>query len=121
MEALIRMNDSIRYMEERLSSGFSVEEAASIACMSKFHFQRMFLMVTGVTPGEYMRNRRLTLAAQEVVNTSAKVIDIALKYGYETPESFSKAFRRAHGMSPTEARKSGRLLKAYPRLLFTFS
>ncbi|WP_338778990.1 AraC family transcriptional regulator [Metabacillus sp. FJAT-52054] len=118
MEALSRMNDSIDYLEKRLDSVISMEEAAAAACMSKFHFHRMFQMVTGVTPGEYVRKRRLTLAAQELTHSQAKVINIALKYGYETPESFSKAFRKAHGMSPTEARQTGRILKAYPRLSF---
>ena len=64
----------------------------------------MFHMLTGFTVGEYIRNRRLTMAAQELSQSDTKVIDIALKYGYETPESFSKAFRKLHGISPSSAR-----------------
>ncbi|MTH55772.1 helix-turn-helix domain-containing protein [Bacillus mangrovi] len=118
MEALTRLNESIQYMEERLGSEIQMEEAAAAACMSKFHFHRMFQMVTGLTPGEYVRKRRLTLAAQELILSDAKVIDVAYKYGYESPESFSKAFRNAHGISPREARQSKSFLKAYPRISF---
>ena len=86
--------------------------------MSKFHFQRMFHMLTGYTVSEYIRNRRITLAAQELVQTNAKVIDVALKYGYESPESFAKAFRKIHGVNPSVAKKSRQSLKAYPKLSF---
>ncbi|MDQ0177962.1 AraC family transcriptional regulator [Bacillus chungangensis] len=118
MEALQRMNDSLDYMEQHLVDAFSIEEAAALSCMSKFHFQRMFQMLTGMTVGEYMRKRRLTLAAQDLANSQMKVIEAALKYGYESPESFSKAFRKLHSISPSEARSSGQLLKAFPRLSF---
>lgn len=66
---------------------------AKVAYSSTFHFQRMFYMLTGTTVAEYLRKRRLTLAAQELATTKAKVLDVAIKYGYDTPESFSKAFR----------------------------
>ncbi|WP_070120997.1 AraC family transcriptional regulator [Bacillus marinisedimentorum] len=118
MEELQRMMDSINFIEDRLDQEVSIEEVAASACSSKFHFQRMFQFITGVTVAEYIRRRRLTVAAQELSSTSIKVIDVALKYGYETPESFSKAFRKMHGMSPSQARESGRRLKAYPRLSF---
>ncbi|MGD6816427.1 AraC family transcriptional regulator [Metabacillus sp. 84] len=118
MEALIHMNKSLDYIERHLDDEITMEKAAAIACMSKFHFQRMFLMVTGVTPGDYVRKRRLTIAAQELANSNVKIIDVALKYGYETPESFSKAFKKAHGMSPSEVRKAECVLKAYPRISF---
>src|SRR6185437_11903436 len=94
------------------------DHAANIACASTFHFQRMFHILMGVTVAEYVRKRRLTLAAQELASTGAKVIDVALKYGYDTPESFNKAFRRAHGITPSEARRSETRLKVYPKLSF---
>ncbi|WP_286164805.1 MULTISPECIES: AraC family transcriptional regulator [Clostridia] len=118
MQELQRMLDSIEFIENNLSNTLHVEEIATVACMSKFHFQRMFHMLTGYTLNEYIRNRRITVAAQELVNSKAKVIDVALKYGYETPESFTKAFRRIHGVSPSNARKNMYSLKAYPKLSF---
>ncbi|WP_042220517.1 AraC family transcriptional regulator [Oceanobacillus manasiensis] len=118
MEALNRMAESLMYMEDRLGTDLNVEDVAKIACMSKFHYQRMFTMLTGFTVAEYIRKRRLTLAAQELLHSNTKVIDVALKYGYETPESFSKAFRKVHGLSPSSVRKHDRQLKAFPKLSF---
>lgn len=105
MEALQRMLDSIEYIERNLDNDLFIEDIAAIAYMSKFHFQRMFNMLTGYTVSEYIRNRRITLATQELVNSRSKVIDVAMKYGYESPESFTKAFRKIHGFSPSEAKK----------------
>jgi AraC family transcriptional regulator len=105
MEILLRMNECIEYIENHLQKKIEVEKLAQLTYSSKFHFQRMFSMLTGVTVAEYIRKRRLTLAAQELSNAKEKVIDVALRYGYETPESFSKAFRRAHGVSPSQVRE----------------
>lgn len=118
MEGLQRMLDSIDYIERNLDNHLLIEDIASIARMSKFHFQRMFNMLTGYTVSEYIRNRRITLAAQELIHSNCKVIDVALKYGYESPESFTKAFRKIQGISPSEAKKNSQFLKAYPKLSF---
>ncbi|WP_044339820.1 AraC family transcriptional regulator [Rossellomorea aquimaris] len=118
MEMLHRMNDCIQYIEDNLDGEIEMDELARLSLSSKFHFQRLFSLVTGFTVADYIRKRRLTLAAQELTNTNAKVIDVALKYGYETPESFSKAFRKAHGVSPSQVRESGTPLKAFPRISF---
>ncbi|MGM9950956.1 MAG: GyrI-like domain-containing protein [Lysinibacillus sp.] len=118
MEGLQRMLDSIEYIESNLASHLVIEDIADVACMSKFHFQRMFGMLTGYTVSEYIRNRRITVAAQELVNSKARVIDVAMKYGYESPESFTKAFRKIHGISPSSAKRNSQSLKAYPRLSF---
>ncbi len=118
MEWLKRMSDSIDYLEEHMEEKFDIDEVAKKALSSKFHFQRMFHMLTGVTVAEYVRKRRLTLAAQELTTSDVKVIDVALKYGYQTPESFTKAFRKIHGVNPSEVRESGIKLKAYPRISF---
>ncbi len=118
MEWLDRMRRALDYLEERLGEPLAVDEAARQACASTFHFQRLFHMLTGVTVAEYVRKRRLTLAAQELASSDAKVLDVALKYGYETPESFAKAFRKVHGIAPSAAREPGTRLKAYPRLSF---
>lgn len=121
MEWLVRMKDALDLMESRMEESVSIEEIAKVACSSPFHFQRMFNMLTGVTVAEYIRRRKLTLAAQELAISSVKVLDVALKYGYESPESFSKAFRKAHGISPSAAREPGVSLKAYPRISFHLS
>ena len=118
MEGLQRMIDGIHYIENHLTDELRIEEIAAAACMSKFHFQRLFSMLTGYTVSEYIRNRRLTVAAQELIHTRAKVIDVAMKYGYDSPESFTKAFQRIHGITPSAVRKDSRFLKAYPRLSF---
>ncbi|SES90557.1 AraC family transcriptional regulator [Paenibacillus sp. NFR01] len=121
MEWLIRMKDALDYLEANMTEPLRIEEVAKVAHVSPFHFQRMFTMLTGVTVADYVRRRRLTLAAQELALTGIKVLDAALKYGYDSPESFAKAFRKAHGHSPSDARKPGVRLKAYPRLSFHLS
>lgn len=118
MEWLDRMCKALDYLERNLDNVIDFNEAAKAAYASPFHFQRLFHMITGVTVADYVRKRRLTLAAQELVMTGARVIDVALKYGYDTPESFSKAFRKLHGISPTAAREPGAELKAFPRIAF---
>ncbi|RUS49226.1 helix-turn-helix domain-containing protein [Cohnella sp. AR92] len=115
------MTRAIELMESRMEGKTDIEELAREAYSSPFHFQRMFHMLTGFTVAEYIRRRKLTLAAQELAVGSSKVLDVALKYGYESPESFSKAFRKAHGISPSEARDEGAALKAFPRLSFHLS
>ncbi|KAB8138207.1 AraC family transcriptional regulator, partial [Gracilibacillus oryzae] len=118
MDGLKRMNDALRYIEDHLDKKLEIDRLAEIAFLSKFHFQRLFHMVTGVTVAEYIRRRRLTLAAQELISTDIKIIDIAFKYGYDTPESFSRAFRTIHGISPSQAREVKKNIKAYPKLSF---
>ncbi|WP_193750880.1 AraC family transcriptional regulator [Bacillus coahuilensis] len=118
MEALRRLNDCITYIEGNLEGEIGVEELAKLAFTSKYQFQRTFTMLTGYSVAEYVRKRRLTLAAQELMSPNVKVIDVALRYGYETPESFSKAFRKAHGVSPSQVKKTGKALKAFPRISF---
>lgn len=121
MEWLKKMMDAVEYIEDHMEDPLDAGKIAQVACSSTFHFQRMFHMITGTTLAEYIRKRKLTLAAQELAITKAKVLDIALKYGYETPESFAKAFRRVHGISPSAAREPGANLKAFPRISFQLS
>lgn len=121
MDWLKRMEAALELMESRMTEPVTIEEIAAAACFSPFHFQRAFSFITGMTVAEYMRKRRLTLAAQELASSEIKVVDVALKYGYDTPESFTKAFRRLHGTTPTEARRSGTPLKAFPPITFQIS
>lgn len=118
MNFLEQLNDSIAYLEANMDGEIEIEEAAKQTLTSKFHYQRLFHMVTGVTVAEYVRKRRLTLAAQELQQGRKKVLDVALRYGYQTPESFSKAFIKLHGITPSEAKRSGVHLKAIPRMSF---
>ncbi|WP_406944317.1 GyrI-like domain-containing protein [Halobacillus sp. SY10] len=111
------MQKAIDFMEENLLKDISMEEIAQAAHASLFHFQRIFSLLTDMTVAEYLRRRRLTLAAQELRKGERKIIDVAYTYGYETPESFSRAFRKQHGISPREARSYRGKMTAYNRLV----
>lgn len=115
MDWITGIQRALDYTEAHLTGEVDYEEAAKQACSSVFHFQRMFTMLCGYTLGDYIRMRRLTLAANDLIRTRDKVIEIALKYGYDTPESFSRAFTRFHGVTPTEARR-GKNVKSFSRL-----
>lgn len=117
MNWLDAMNEAVEYLEDDITKKLDIEKVAKIALSSPFHFQRMYHMITGITVAEYIRRRRLTLAAQDIIS-GEKVIAVAYKYGYETPEAFTKAFGRMHGISPTAAREPGANLRAYPKLSF---
>lgn len=121
MEWLNRMMSALDVIEAKMQEPLDMAELAKAAYSSPYHFQRMFYMLTGMTVAEYVRKRRLTLAAQELAMSGSKVIDIAMKYCYESPESFAKAFRKLHGISPSEARNSDVQLKAFPRISFHLS
>ncbi|MCL1820389.1 MAG: AraC family transcriptional regulator [Oscillospiraceae bacterium] len=118
MDWLDNMNAAIEYIETHLANEISYDRAAQIACCSTYHFQRMFSYITGVPLSEYIRRRRLTLAAFELQTGNCKVIDTAMKYGYESPEAFSRAFKKLHGVMPVSARDIGVSLKAYPKMTF---
>ena len=107
---------SINYMEENLTGELDIEEIAGIAAFSPYYYQRIFAALCGLTVGEYIRARRMTLAAQELTAGDVKVIDIALKYGYDSPDSFAKAFQKFHGITPSQARQSGAPLRSFAPL-----
>ena len=98
---------AIDYVEEHITEEIDIEDVAAAAYSSPFHFQRVFGILCGLSLGDYIRMRRLSLAGEELSKGNAKIIDIALKYGYDTPESFSRAFTRFHGIAPSEAKHSG--------------
>ena len=116
MEWLKRLNEAIDYIEDNLCGTINIDKAARIACCSAYQFQRMFSYISEVPLAEYIRRRRMTAAAFEIQSSSAKIIDIALKYSYESPTSFNRAFQSIHGISPVNARLNGTVLKAYPRI-----
>ncbi len=107
---------SIDFMEQNLTGPLEIEQIAGLAALSPFYYQRIFGALCGMTVGEYIRARRMTLAAQELSGTDAKVIDVALKYGYDSPDSFARAFQRFHGISPSRARESGAPLRSFAPL-----
>jgi len=109
MDTVKNMQRAIDFLEDNILDNLSSELIASQAFMSSFHFQRTFSVICGITLGEYIRNRKLTLAGTEVISTSAKIVDIAFKYGYESHESFSRAFTRFHNVSPMTARSQGEI------------
>ncbi|MBQ6383281.1 MAG: helix-turn-helix domain-containing protein [Clostridia bacterium] len=104
--------ESVDFMEKNLTEELDIEEIAGKAALSPFYYQRIFGALCGMTVGEYIRARRMTLAAQELAGTDAKVIDAALRYGYDSPDSFAKAFQRFHGISPSQAREPGASLRS---------
>lgn len=110
------IQNAIEYIENNLTEELKIEDIAEKACVSAFHFQRTFNILCGFTVGEYIRNRRLSLAAQELSKADAKVIDVALKYGYDSPESFTRAFAKFHGISPSAAKIKGANLKSFARI-----
>lgn len=118
MEWLNRLNAVIVYMEEHLEGEIDLTRMAQIACCSPFHFQRMFSYLAEVPLGEYIRRRKMTRAAADLQNESERIIDISLKYGYDSPTAFNRAFQGIHGIAPSEARKSGAVLKAYLPISF---
>ncbi|MGI6705797.1 MAG: helix-turn-helix transcriptional regulator [Clostridia bacterium] len=121
MEWLERVNGAIDYIEDNLAGHIDYKTAAQIACCSTYQFQRMFSFITDVSLSEYIRRRRLTLAAFELQHSNMKVVDVAFKYGYDSPEAFTRAFQNLHGVTPSSARDEGVKLKAYPRISFQMS
>ena len=113
MEWTESIRRAVAYMEANLQEKKSAEDVAAEVAMSSFYLQRGFKIMTGYTMAEYVRGRRLYMAALDVIADWGKVIDIALKYGYETPESFTKAFTRFHGLSPMQLKKAPQRIRIF--------
>ena len=109
------IRNAISYIEENLTEALEIRDIAKRAFLSPFYFQRIFSAMCGIRVGEYIRCRRLTMAGEELAGSDTRVIDIAAKYGYDSPDSFTRAFQRFHGITPSAARKAGaRLLSVAP-------
>jgi AraC family transcriptional regulator len=121
MDWLTRMNAALDYIENNLRGEIDYGVLEKLACCSAHTFFKMFSYVAVLSLSEYVRKRRLTLAALELQSSDIKVVDTAVKYGYESPVSFARAFQALHGVTPAQAKKGGILLKAYPRISFQVS
>lgn len=121
MEWMAIIGNSIQYMEDHITEDITVDSVAKSVGVSSFYFQKGFAMLCGFTVSEYIRNRRLALAGNDLIVTDEKIIDIAMKYGYDSPDSFTRAFTRFHGVTPTSVRKDVVLLKSFAPLKIKIS
>lgn len=110
------LQNAVEYIEDNLTEELNINDIAAKAYVSAFYFQKIFSVLCGFTVGDYIRSRRLTCAAQELSAEDARIIDIAMKYGYDSPDSFTRAFTRFHGISPSAAKEKGAHLKAFAPL-----
>lgn len=118
MEWIERLNEAIGYIEEHLTQGIDYEQLGRIACCSSYHFQRMFTYMAGVPLSEYIRRRKMSLAAVDLQGKDMKIIDVAGKYGYSSPTAFNRAFQSVHGIAPSAVRNEGVPVKSFPAITF---
>ncbi len=118
MDWLANLNRALNYVEENLDEDIDLKEAARLAHCSEYHFSRMFSFLAGVPLSEYIRRRRLTLAAFELQSNHLRIVDVAVKYGYRSADAFSRAFQALHGIPPSAVRSHAPSLVAYPRMTF---
>lgn len=118
MEWIERLNKAIGYIEEHISEKIDYDQIAKVACCSTYHFQRMFAYMANVSLSEYIRRRRMSLAAADLQCGDEKVVDVALRYGYTSPTAFNRAFQSVHGIAPSLVKEEGVSLRAYPPISF---
>jgi len=121
MEWITRLNHAINYIEEHLCDTVDYDEIAKLACCSTYHFQRMFAYMADTTLSEYIRRRRMSKAAVDLQSGSEKIIDIALRYGYDSPTAFNRAFKSIHGVAPSQIKEDGVLIKTFPPISFNIT
>ena len=117
MEWISRLNSAINYIEEHIQDELDMEKVGSIAGCTSYHFQRMFAYMSNVPLSEYIRRRRMSLAAVDLLS-GEKVIDVAVKYGYESPTAFNRAFKNIHGVAPSKISEEGVSVKSFPPIHF---
>lgn len=118
MDWIKRLNEAVSYIENHLTDEIDYNEVAKIACCSTYHFQRMFAYMSNIPLSEYIRRRRMTLAAVDLQNSNEKILEIALKYGYTSPTAFNRAFRSVHNVAPSQLKKGEVQIKSYPPISF---
>lgn len=121
MEWVDKLNQAMDYIEEHLTEEVDYQRLGQIACCSAFHFQRMFTYMAGVPLSEYIRRRKMSLAAVDLQSSGDKIIDIAAKYGYSSPTAFNRAFQAVHGIAPSAVRNEGVPIKSFPPIAFRIS
>ena len=121
MNWMTGLQRAIDYVEEHILEDVNLEEAAAQSFSSSYHFQRVFSIVCDMTLGEYIRNRRLSLAGADLARGDMKVIDAAVKYGYDNPDSFARAFQRFHGVLPSQVKTGGTPLRSFSRIVLKVS
>lgn len=120
MEWVKRLNSAISYIEENLTEQIDYAQLGRIACCSAYHFQRMFAYMAGVPLSEYIRRRRMSLAAVDL-QRGERIIDVAGKYDYSSPTAFNRAFQAVHGIAPSAVKKAGVCVKSFPPISFTIT
>lgn len=115
------LQNAIAYIEDNLTKDIQIKNVAERAYVSEYHFQRIFTALCGFSVAEYIRNRRMALAASELVAKDVKVIDVAMKYGYDSPDSFTRAFTRFHGITPSAAKEKSAQLRDFVPLQIIIS
>ena len=118
MKWVERLNEAIGYMEEHLTDEIDYEQLGRIACCSSYHFQRMFTYMAGIPLSEYIRRRKMSLAAVDLQGSDMKIVDVAEKYGYHSPTAFNRAFQSVHGIAPSAVKSEGVPVKSYPPVSF---
>lgn len=118
MEWIDRWNDAISYIEEHLTEDIDYGQLGRIACCSSYHFQRMFTYMAGIPLSGYIRRRKMSLAAVDLQSGNMKIIDVAEKYGYQSPTAFNRAFQSVHGTAPSAVKKDGASVKSFPPISF---
>lgn len=118
MEWITRLNEAIAYLEDTLTQEIDHEKLSGLAGCSSYHFQRMFGYMAGMPLSEYIRRRRMSLAAVDLQSGREKILDVALKYGYESPTAFNRAFQNFHGFPPSKAKEEGVSLRSFPPISF---
>ena len=118
MEWIERLNEALNYMEEHMTDEIDIRQLGRIACCSSYHFQRMFTYMAGIPLSEYIRRRKMSLAAVDLQGKDMKIIDVASRYGYSSPTAFNRAFQSVHGIAPSALKKEGIAVKSFPPISF---
>lgn len=121
MEWSEAVGEAVRYMESHIMEDITMHDVAEHVHISPFYFHKGFSMLCGYSIQEYIRNRRMTLAGQELITSDVTVMELAMKYGYDSPDSFTKAFSRFHGYTPLAVRKNKTMVKTFAPLKLTIS
>ena len=118
MEWVHKLNQSMNYIEKHLTDEIDYEQLGRIACCSAYHYQRMFTYMAGITLAEYIRRRKMSLAAADLQGGNERIIDIAEKYGYRSPTAFNRAFQSFHGIAPSSVKDEGVSVKSFSPIVF---